>query len=114
MKLHDWRIVLLIAPVPPHDYVGTFPLSWYLRLVASGKEAGTLLIFALLAEKWEKAYSQVCGHVNARMSIANVRGATASLPPRISHSDKQNKPPPRSLPTLAPHYPHAAPAQVPS
>jgi hypothetical protein len=32
------------------------------------KEAGTLLISALLAEKWEKPYSQVCGHVNARMS----------------------------------------------
>jgi hypothetical protein len=28
---------------------------------------------ALLAAKWEKPYSQVCGYVNARMSIAIVR-----------------------------------------
>jgi hypothetical protein len=28
---------------------------------------------AKLANKWEKSYSQVCGYVNARMSIASVR-----------------------------------------
>jgi hypothetical protein len=39
-----------------------------------GKEAKTLLkkILALLAKKWEKLYSEVCGYVNARMSIAIV------------------------------------------
>ena len=26
-----------------------------------------------LAEKWEKPYSEVCGYVNVRMSIASVR-----------------------------------------
>jgi hypothetical protein len=37
-----------------------------------GKEAKTLpkKILALLAEKWEKLYSEVCGYVNAHMSIA--------------------------------------------
>jgi hypothetical protein len=36
-----------------------------------GKEAQTLLkkISALLAKKWEKLYSEVCGYVNARMCI---------------------------------------------
>ena len=39
-----------------------------------GKEAKTLLkkILALLAEKWEKSYSEVCGYVSAWMSIAIV------------------------------------------
>jgi hypothetical protein len=39
-----------------------------------GKETKTLLkkILALLAEKWEKLYSEVCGYVSARMSIAIV------------------------------------------
>jgi hypothetical protein len=37
-----------------------------------GKESQTLLkkLSALLAEKWEKPYSEMCGYVNARMSIA--------------------------------------------
>jgi hypothetical protein len=32
-----------------------------------GKEAKTLLkkMFALLAKKWEKLYSEVCGYANA-------------------------------------------------
>ena len=40
-----------------------------------GKEAKILLrkLSAMLAEKWEKPYSEVCGYVNARMSIAIVR-----------------------------------------
>jgi len=40
-----------------------------------GKEAKTLLkvLSTLLAEKWGKSYSEVCGYVNARMSIAIVR-----------------------------------------
>ena len=46
-----------------------------------GKEAKTLLrkLSALLAEKWEKPYSQVCGFVNARMSIAIVRATHLCL-----------------------------------
>jgi hypothetical protein len=40
-----------------------------------GKEAKILLrkLSAMLAEKWEKPYSEVCGYVNARMSIAIFR-----------------------------------------
>ena len=40
-----------------------------------GKEAKTLLkkLSSLLAEKWEKPYSVVCGYVNAQVSIAIVR-----------------------------------------
>jgi hypothetical protein len=53
-----------------------------------GREAKTLLkkLFSLLPKKWEKPYSEVCGYVNARMSIAVV----------ISHPDKQDEqaPPP--------------------
>jgi hypothetical protein len=37
-----------------------------------GKEAKTFLKKLLLAEKWEKPYSVVCGYVNAQMSIAIV------------------------------------------
>ncbi len=37
-----------------------------------GKESKLLLkkLSALLSEKWEKPYSEVCGFINARMSIA--------------------------------------------
>jgi hypothetical protein len=38
-----------------------------------GKEAKILLRKSILAEKWEKPHSEVCGFVNARMSIAIVR-----------------------------------------
>ena len=40
-----------------------------------GKEAKTLLkkLSSLLADKWEKPYSVVCGYVNAQLSIAIVR-----------------------------------------
>jgi hypothetical protein len=39
-----------------------------------GKEAKTLLkhLSALLSQKWEKPYSEVCGYVNAQISIAIV------------------------------------------
>jgi hypothetical protein len=42
-----------------------------------GREAKTFAkrLAAKLANKWEKSYSQVCGHVNARLSIAIVRAA---------------------------------------
>jgi hypothetical protein len=40
-----------------------------------GREAKILLkkLSALLAKKWEKPYSEVCGYINAQMSIAVVR-----------------------------------------
>ena len=40
-----------------------------------GKEAHALLrrIAAMLAEKWQQPYAEVCGYVNARMSIAIIR-----------------------------------------
>jgi hypothetical protein len=46
-----------------------------------GKEAKTLLkkLCSLLAEKWEKPYSVVCGYVNAQMSIAIVRATHLCL-----------------------------------
>jgi hypothetical protein len=46
-----------------------------------GKEAKTLLkkLSGLLAEKWEKPYSEVCGYVKARMSIAIVRATHLCL-----------------------------------
>jgi hypothetical protein len=47
-----------------------------------GKEAKTLLkkLSALLAEKWEKPYSLVCGYVNAhQVSIAIVRATHLCL-----------------------------------
>ena len=34
---------------------------------------------AKLAEKWDKPYSEVCGYVNARMSIAIVRATHRCL-----------------------------------
>jgi hypothetical protein len=46
-----------------------------------GKEAKTMLkrISALLAKKWDKPYSVVCGYVNSRMSIAIVRASHLCL-----------------------------------
>jgi hypothetical protein len=46
-----------------------------------GKESRTLLkkLSVLLAEKWEKPYSEICGYVNARMSIAMVRATHLCL-----------------------------------
>jgi hypothetical protein len=46
-----------------------------------GKEAKTLIkwLSLILAEKWEKPYAEVCGYVNARMSIAIVRATHRCL-----------------------------------
>jgi hypothetical protein len=46
-----------------------------------GKESRTLLkkLSALLAEKWEKPYSELCGYVHAGMSIAMVRATHLCL-----------------------------------
>jgi hypothetical protein len=46
-----------------------------------GKEAKVMMkrLSALLAEKWQKPYSEVCGYVNARMSIAIVRATHLCL-----------------------------------
>jgi hypothetical protein len=45
------------------------------------KEAKTLLkhLSALLSEKWEKPYSEVCGYVNAQISIAIVQATHLCL-----------------------------------
>jgi hypothetical protein len=61
-----------------------------------GKEAKTLLkkLSSLLADKWEKPYSVVCGYVNAQLSIAIVRATHHCLRgPRISYQpDEQSCP----------------------
>ena len=46
-----------------------------------GKESKLLLkkLSALLSEKWEKPYLEVCGFINARMSIAIVRATHLCL-----------------------------------
>jgi hypothetical protein len=51
------------------------------RWSSLGKEAKTLLqrLSALLAAKWGKIYSRVCGYVNARMSIVIVRATHLCL-----------------------------------
>ena len=48
-----------------------------------------------LAEKWEKPYSEVCGFVNAHMSIAIVRATHLCL--RGLYSDEQNVQPPSAV-----------------
>ncbi len=61
-----------------------------------GKESRTLLkkLSALLAEKWEKPYSEICGYVNARMSIAMVRATHFCLRgSRIPMSQMSNRRP---------------------
>jgi hypothetical protein len=46
-----------------------------------GKEAKVMMkrLPALLADKWQKSYSEVCGYVNARMSIVIVRATHLCL-----------------------------------
>jgi hypothetical protein len=61
-----------------------------------GKESRTLPSkpSALLAEKWEKPYSEICGYVNARMSIAIVPSTHLCLRgSRISTSQMSNRRP---------------------
>jgi hypothetical protein len=55
--------------------------SWSQRTGLLGKESRTLLkkFSALLAEKWKKPYSESCGYVNARMSIAMVNATHLCL-----------------------------------
>jgi hypothetical protein len=58
-----------------------------------GHEAKMMLklLSALLAVKWSKPYSTVCGYVNPRMSIA-ITGATHSpMHPRLSYYGKPNQ-----------------------
>jgi hypothetical protein len=61
-----------------------------------GKEAKNLSrkLTAMLAEKCEKPCSEVCGDVNARMSIAIVRALSISVSVDLVYSDEQNKQPP--------------------
>jgi hypothetical protein len=61
-----------------------------------GKESQALLkqLSALLAEKWEKLYLEICGYVNARMSIAMVRATYLCLRgSRIPTSQMSNRRP---------------------
>ena len=61
-----------------------------------GKESRTLLkkLSALLAKKWEKPYSEICGYVKARMSIAMVRATHLCLRgSRIPTSQMSNRRP---------------------
>jgi hypothetical protein len=61
-----------------------------------GKEAKTLLkkLSTLLADKWGKSYSDVCGYVNARMSIAIVRATHLCLRgSRVPSSQMSNRRP---------------------
>jgi hypothetical protein len=60
------------------------------------KESRTLLkkLSALLSKKGEKAYSEICGYVNARMSIAMVRATHLCLRgSRIPTSQMSNRGP---------------------
>jgi hypothetical protein len=58
-----------------------------------GKGANNLLkkLSALLAEKWEKPYSEVCGYVNAQMSIAVVRSTHICLHGSLILTSKMSK-----------------------
>jgi hypothetical protein len=60
-----------------------------------GKESQTWLkkLSVLLAEKWEKPYSEICGYVNAQMSIAMVGATRGSCIPtsRMSNSRPQRE-----------------------
>jgi hypothetical protein len=60
-----------------------------------GKESRTLLkkLSALLAEKWEKPYSEICGYVNARMSIAGRATHLCLRGSRIPTSQMSNRRP---------------------
>jgi hypothetical protein len=56
-----------------------------------GKDVKPLLkkLSSLFAEKWKKPYSEVCGYVNAQMSIAVVRATHLCL--RGSHIPTTSK-----------------------
>jgi hypothetical protein len=61
-----------------------------------GMESRTLLkkLSALLAEKWEKLYPEICGYVNARISIAMVQATHLCLRgSRIPTSQMSNRRP---------------------
>jgi hypothetical protein len=60
-----------------------------------GKEAKILLrkLSAMLAEKWEKPCSEVCGYVNCSYEHCHCQ-SNPSLHPWIAHSDGQNVQPP--------------------
>jgi len=61
-----------------------------------GKEGKTVLkrLSALIAEKWDKPYSEVCGYVNAKMSIAIVRATHLCLRgSRVPTSQMSNRRP---------------------
>jgi hypothetical protein len=63
------------------------------------KEAKILLrkLSAMLAENWEKPYSEVGGCVNARMSVAIVRATHFCICGSRTHSEGQNVQPPPAV-----------------
>ena len=84
-----------------------------------GKEAKILLkklVSLRLAEKWEKPYSEVCGFVNARISIAFVRAihlclrgsriATSKMYNRLAQWEDSSQSRSQTFPTLGPAKQH--------
>jgi hypothetical protein len=75
-----------------HQHFSSFAASTDSLL---GKDLQTLLkkLSVLLAEKWEKPYSEICGYVNAWMSIAMVQAThlclRGSLLPANQMSNRQ-------------------------
>jgi hypothetical protein len=57
-----------------------------------GKDSQTLFkkLSTLLAEEWEKPYSEICGYVNARMSIAMVRATHLCLQGSVIPTSKMS------------------------
>jgi hypothetical protein len=73
------------------------------------KEVETLLkkLSALLAEKWEKPYSEVCGYINAQMSIAIVRATHLCIRrSQIPTSKMSKRLPQREDKTRLSHFRH--------
>jgi hypothetical protein len=71
-----------------------------------GREASTLAkrLSAKLATKWQGSHSQICGHVNARLSIAMVRAKHRTLRgSRISRPTKPDSNAPNVKMELASH-----------
>jgi hypothetical protein len=66
---------------------------WCLRMFSLGKEAKILLskLPAMLAKNWEKPCSELCGYVNARLSIAIARATHICI--CDSRSDGNNEKP---------------------
>jgi hypothetical protein len=93
LKLYQ-KCVLLMEDRPNQSKIHLLYLIHTDDLI--GKEAKTLLkkLSSLLAEKWKKPYSVVCGYVNAQRSIAIVRATHLCLRgSRIHTSQMSNRRP---------------------